>query len=530
MAVIPSTKAVSGLDLVPALESDDRVLIGNPFSGDTFKAIEGRRILPKNIVYVSQESDFGTPSAGQITLTSDNYYIISKPVFHVNELVVPPFGNVFFQGTGHRTSGLVYSGTGVQFVSDDLQNLFIGNMTLASQLGDMFDILSVTAPQASCVFLSNVLMTTATKLGTITNCSYISSFAFVQFFDRGIVLNSNFNVILHNSSFSGGKDTVGSVLVTFRGNIPKIECSNNFFSVKANETVFDIEQTSTTLSATAVGNTFVEDPISPGGAIFTSTGKDKTDEFWKWRSNFGLSDSTVSSEALIVANTANTTITATNTPTQINNTTGAAIWSTNALVEERMFFQDVCTFNNITNTITVGFDHNLTNGDRIRFRTITGTLPVGIIDPTNYFAIGVTAATSQVSLTPGGPAVNFTSDGIGTNFYLHQSGVSESGIIIYTGLDEIILDISGWVSIQMVSGAVIRIIRANVMKVSTALGVSLGVEGSRISISSTTQHASILAGKITLNTNEGVTVYVENTTNTFNMVVLDAIMTYTVIA
>ena len=53
--------------------------------------------------------------------------------------------------------------------------------------------------------------------------------------------------------------------------------------------------------------------------------------------------------------------------------------------------------------------HNFRNGDRVWFPALTGGTGL-TAGTTDYYVIGATATTFQVSLTPGGAAVNFTTD------------------------------------------------------------------------------------------------------------------------
>ena len=66
---------------------------------------------------------------------------------------------------------------------------------------------------------------------------------------------------------------------------------------------------------------------------------------------------------------------------------------------------DVCTSN----------AHGLLNGQKARLTNAGGALPAGLLPDTDYFLIAVAANTWQLSLTLGGAAVNFTTDGTGTH-------------------------------------------------------------------------------------------------------------------
>lgn len=72
-----------------------------------------------------------------------------------------------------------------------------------------------------------------------------------------------------------------------------------------------------------------------------------------------------------------------------------------------------CTFDNATDVIT-STAHGYSNGQKIRFRTISGTMPTGIDEMRTYYVVNQTTDTFQVSTTTSGDAVDFTTDGSGT--------------------------------------------------------------------------------------------------------------------
>lgn len=61
-------------------------------------------------------------------------------------------------------------------------------------------------------------------------------------------------------------------------------------------------------------------------------------------------------------------------------------------------------------------NHGLQNNQMIRFTT-TGTLPSGLLVDTNYYLVGRTAGSFQVSLVFGGTAITFTSRGTGVHTF-----------------------------------------------------------------------------------------------------------------
>ena len=73
----------------------------------------------------------------------------------------------------------------------------------------------------------------------------------------------------------------------------------------------------------------------------------------------------------------------------------------------------VVTVDASTDTLT-STSHGLTNGQASRVRAVDGTVPAGLSAGTQYFVVGATANTFQLSTTVGGAAVNITDAGSGT--------------------------------------------------------------------------------------------------------------------
>ena len=74
-----------------------------------------------------------------------------------------------------------------------------------------------------------------------------------------------------------------------------------------------------------------------------------------------------------------------------------------------------CTFDNTTD-IVIKTTHWLTINDEVKFTT-TGTLPTGITANTYYYVINPTTNNFQISTSKWGTAINFTTNGTGTNSY-----------------------------------------------------------------------------------------------------------------
>lgn len=68
-----------------------------------------------------------------------------------------------------------------------------------------------------------------------------------------------------------------------------------------------------------------------------------------------------------------------------------------------------------TNILTAA-GHPFANGDIVRGHNTGGALPAGLSVRTDYYAIGVSGNTLQLSLTEGGAAIDITGTGTGTHF------------------------------------------------------------------------------------------------------------------
>lgn len=73
----------------------------------------------------------------------------------------------------------------------------------------------------------------------------------------------------------------------------------------------------------------------------------------------------------------------------------------------------VFTADSTTDTLTSAA-HGLSNGNLITVANAGGGLPAGLAADTYYYVVGVTANTFQLSLTPGGAAIDITTNGTGT--------------------------------------------------------------------------------------------------------------------
>lgn len=83
------------------------------------------------------------------------------------------------------------------------------------------------------------------------------------------------------------------------------------------------------------------------------------------------------------------------------------------------------TVNSTTDTLTANA-HPFEDGDVVRLSNSGGALPAGLMAGVDYFAIGVSGNTLQLSTTEGGAAIDITGDGTGTHF---AGGLDDSAFV-----------------------------------------------------------------------------------------------------
>lgn len=71
---------------------------------------------------------------------------------------------------------------------------------------------------------------------------------------------------------------------------------------------------------------------------------------------------------------------------------------------------------NTTTDVLTAKGRTYTNGDLVRLSNTGGELPGGLATLTDYYVVGVSGSTLQLSLTSGGSAIDITSSGTGTSF------------------------------------------------------------------------------------------------------------------
>lgn len=114
--------------------------------------------------------------------------------------------------------------------------------------------------------------------------------------------------------------------------------------------------------------------------------------------------------------------------------TGGTVLASTALYDEntlQSFVQESAALTSISNAspgVATLNGHGLNNGDAITLTT-SGSLPTGLAISTVYYVVSTAANTFQFAATPGGTAINTSSNGSGTHTY----HVASSRLVCTTG-------------------------------------------------------------------------------------------------
>ena len=490
-------------------------------------------IVADNIVVVKGTGDLPDPvMVGGILsyVLEDKQYLIDGDISVANPIAFPGTGKTCTLTAVNRSTW-TYTGTDACFKDPaaDGSIEIIGLTEFKAPSGDMWDVLvtsgvgSLQAAGPACRF------TDCNSLGTFDggasgNGALNLFFGTLSNFDQGLTISNCFFSEL-NTMFFFGNNVASCVYITVDGvnTSGSSNLINNTFNNGTNETAIDYKAEIETPidSVNYIGN-FLEGGTN--GIVFATDSLDQATPKVVASGNTFIPNSTVKAKLDVAGNALTTTIAAADTPVAIN-----AIW-TDGAIEERLLFADFCTFDNTTDFITTQNDvtagtltHGLSNGDIINFLE-DGGLPTGITADTDYFIIGATATTFQVSLTSGGAAVDFTTNGTTPNYYLHDTGNSASGWVIYSGIQDISIVVNGWAAIDK-AGA-----NANcgvqLIKTDTSFVETNAAKGSTVNVQNGRGQSSVISDIVSLKKNEGVKLHVENRENADDVSVEDAEMTY----
>ncbi len=495
-------------------EDDDFVVIQRlgqaPFN---FKIQSAKILANLEIKVIRTESDFPAAVSGVRTL-ENKQYMITGIVNITNQLKPPKDGDSSISSDNYFGSKLNYTGVLALFENTDFGSgtFVVNNITLSATSGTLCNI---TGLSSGLVYFDNVNIDGASTLGTIDTVEFEEHTVRGKSIGQGWTLNNNESVVIIGSERKAGLNEVNAVMYTFTGTHQNIQVNSNLFITNgANEAVLDIDSAS--IIASGIFGLSDYD-TSAGGSIFVAGSLQQDEPVLKFTGNQNIPDSTVKSKMSFEDNVLETVINTINVPEKIN-----TLWTING-ISERIKFQDLCTFDNTTDTAITTFNHGMVDNDKFEL-VENGGLPAGLSENTDYFVLNATATTFQLETSIGGGAIDFTTDGTPDNYYRHSTGDSEEGWMIYTGIEDISLLVSGWIAIRLASGSS-KLVRCRLITTDTSFVETSQAPGSMINPDNSTHQNSQLNDIVSLSTNEGVKVFVENTENTINLDCEDAFIT-----
>jgi len=474
-----------------AMTFDNSHVTSRFWDGLKWKAATGVDLVIVNSIF-----DLPAPSGDRIILENKYYRGGSEETF------VLPYRLDVSNSPSLFNLNFAYVGSGPFLVADAAFGFFVTKLTSFIDVFNSNTLFDITADDSVFNFMiwEENLAAGWLDLGTVRK--KIISFRAVnfEFFGFGLKLENCEAVTFTPTLFRNGFNIPGAVHLTVSGNNESLTILGGNFIPQSNEYMFNFPKTLNTKGVRASNS--ILDTRSFGGGTFAPGSRDQTDKFISFVNCADVPDSTVIGQIQISDNTDLTLIPAQNTPVSINAT------FIDMQIEERMTHQIECTFNADTDIITAAIDHELSSNDSLTLKTEGGsTLPTGLSEDVEYYVVTINAATFYVSENLGGATVNFTTSGTGINYYRTNDG-ADQGYIIYTGLESVVLDIDGELSIES-SVAAARAFAPMVMKRSVTGNFTVGARGVIVSPDNTHTLPVGFSGLILLNTDEGIAIYVE---------------------
>lgn len=505
-------------DLMHAVDVSDTAGSAEGTSGKiAFSDLKAALGSASNTIVINAESDFPAPVAGVITLESGKNYLLNNVVVTANRFVIPLGGFVRIS-SNNLSHALVYVGGGTMFTGSNF-SLFVTLTALFQAPGGVF----FDFEGAGSVFQISTIWTNCVSLGSVRNNILTQFFCQNDTFTNGFVFESGITpraqASLSHTTISQGSNALTD-LIKFTGTdlnaIAIQDC--NFTTSGANESILNLDESlkvgNTQVVVQAIFNT------KAGGNVFAANSLDQKYNNAKFYGCVEVPDSTVSAKITLDGNTAFTTITVAgqNEPIALNS---PYVLDTPSF--ERFLVQDLVSFDFTTNTLTTVFVHNLSANDRVFLHTYTGIMPTGLDQITEYYVIAPGVNNFKLSLTSGGPEVDFTDNGSGVIYYRHMTGNSFNGELIYIGLEDVTINISGWNALTNIDASDNEM-RSVIMKIDLSGNITQDQVGSRINADSTKSQSSVNINSLELVQGEGLVIYHRNESNTDNISTQESII------
>lgn len=320
--------------------------------------------ISANTVYVRTDTDFGTPSGGEIQLTDDTNYVILDAFTTANELVIPFGGSVLIRSLSRTTSTWTYTGSGAAISGGLFDRIEMKDVQiiLTDSVAEWYSLIASNSALDTVIFEDCRFTSTAVggsfgsfiqDVGlTISNSGYTNvSFRHTLFNCTGEVASCSFS---NSADFS-------AEFISIRGNNPEsTTIRNNAIYPRANESAIRVDpgtwDSSSRLSVE--GNTTYV-PYFTAGELFDPTGVDESDNRVTAFNNFGRKDSYTTAETYLNV-TETVTITAVNTPVPIaggnwaQGPTENFTIDANGLITANLFAPTICDIKVIATIDKVG--------------------------------------------------------------------------------------------------------------------------------------------------------------------------------
>jgi hypothetical protein len=254
-SIAPATETSSGVaELATQVEAnagvDDSRII-------TPLKLQGKFDLetPDNVVLVKQESDFGTPSGGVITLVTNTIYRIAVNDLYLNSrLQLPQFADITVEGTGLTGTNLIYTGNDTLFTGE-VERLYIKRLRVISATGlaTIFDLYSHPTFARTGEFLGDLVQfINFFSKGKHENMTLSAHFR-VQYYQCGALTLKNLFAFTMTNVFSRNFVSTGQEHFIFDTNVNQGNISVSAFIPAKGESAFNIDPAITATSGISFG-------------------------------------------------------------------------------------------------------------------------------------------------------------------------------------------------------------------------------------------------------------------------------------
>jgi hypothetical protein len=528
MAECPPTKKISELVETTDFDGTEVFQVLDPFNQKATLSNIRDFIYPDTEVIINSIDDFPAPVGGVITLENKAYKLNSL-IITTNRFLVPPGGFTFITST-IGTNALVYVGGGTMVSGVDIA-LFGSNIaTFIAPGGKIFDF-----DGSGTLLFANSVFQDCVTVGDFNIDTTTFFFCQILDFTNGLLFGDRTDLVqrrqasMSNTSIFGADPLSSTPFIRATGNLRRaLFTGGSCDSAGPNNVLIDFDE-SLRANDTQINVQWRFDTRA-GGEVFAA-GSLKQDYLKaKYFGCLEVADSTVSIQMGMENKTDVTTINTAGVREVINARLSNQL-------SERMVSQDFLTFDNSTNTITArlpdavtAFDHGLVDGVRVNLKAGPGaSLPPELDEDTDYFVVSASLQTFQLSLTLGGPAIGFTTNGVGQSYYRHETGINAASWIVLVGEEASKIGFNGSFSFLTVSGQD-RIVHADVVKLDADFNITTDLDlfgkGSITTVNATDSQASSLHGVVELDTDESVRFFVTNETDTTNVIATDSNITF----